>query len=538
MYSRTLFLIFGIIIQFSVSTIWAQPTLELELFTSGISSPVVITHAEDSRIFVASKQGRIYIIDSLGTLNPTPFLDISAQVNSATSERGLLGLVFHPDYATNGYFFINYINSNSNTTISRFSVSTDPEVADPGSESVLLTISQPFSNHNAGDLAFGPDGYLYIPTGDGGSGGDPNNYAQRSVNLLGKILRIDVNNGSPYGIPPSNPFVNDPNINDEIWALGLRNPWRISFDKGTGDLWIADVGQGAFEEISRQPASSTGGENYGWRCYEGFTTFNLNGCPGIGTFTQPIHAYDNTFLVGESVTGGYVYRGTQYPLLDGHYVFGDYVSGKVWTIFPNSSGQYEEQFQGSLLGRQEISTFGEDVHGELYVAALGDGQIYRIKETCSVFQPTVSLNNDTLFTSLTGSSYQWFLNSNSIIGATLSYFVPTVSGSYTVQMETGTPCGLLTSAPFERTVTGLSSLKMYAAAMFPNPMQTQTRLEFDNPNGSPYMLTIRDVAGRVVREVDDIRESSYRISRENLPTGIYLVSLSGEKQFVGKLVIE
>lgn len=538
MYSRTLFLIFGIIIQFSVSNICAQPTIELELFTSGISSPVVITHAGDSRLFIVSKHGKIHISDSVGTLSPTPFLDIDPQVNSVASERGLLGLTFHPDYTTNGFFYVNYTNSSGNTVISRFSVSTDPDLADPTSESVLLTISQPFSNHNAGDLAFGPDGYLYIPTGDGGSGGDPNNYAQRSVNLLGKILRIDVNSGSPYGIPTTNPFVNDPNIDDEIWALGLRNPWRISFDRETGDLWIADVGQGDFEEISRQPANSPGGENYGWRCYEGFASYNLNGCPGTSTFTAPVHAYDNTFSVGESVTGGYVYRGAQYPLLQGHYLFGDYVSSRFWTLSPDTNGQYTELFQGKLLGSTQVSTFGEDLNGELYVAALGEGKIYRIKETCSAFQPTVSLSNDTLFASGTGNSYQWFLNGNSIMGATLPYIVPTVSGTYTVQLDTSTPCGTLTSAPFEQTITALSSLEVYAVAIFPNPMQTEARLEFDNPNASPYTLTIRDVAGRIVREVANIRESSVIISRETLPAGLYAVSLSGPKQFAGKLLME
>ncbi|MCB0551885.1 MAG: PQQ-dependent sugar dehydrogenase, partial [Phaeodactylibacter sp.] len=222
--------------------IYAQPSLQLEVFASGFSLPVDIAHAGDGRLFIVEKAGRIRIIDSDGSILPQPFLDIDARVNSLASERGLLGLAFHPDYTDNGYFFVNYTNNSGDTRISRFSVSAgNANQADPNSERILLEVDQPFNNHNAGDLNFGPDGYLYIGLGDGGSADDPGNRAQNRQNLLGKMLRIDVDNGDPYSIPEDNPFAFDDFTLDEIWAIGLRNPWRFSFDRLTGALWIADV---------------------------------------------------------------------------------------------------------------------------------------------------------------------------------------------------------------------------------------------------------------------------------------------------------
>ncbi|TAE46171.1 MAG: hypothetical protein EAZ89_20620, partial [Bacteroidetes bacterium] len=248
-----------------------QPQLALAPLATGLNRPVDIASAGDSRLFVVEQRGTIQIINADGTMLTTPFLDIDARVNSTGNEQGLLGLVFHPNYALNGYFFVNYTRSPSGyTRVSRFqTTAANPNIADPNSELVLLEIEQPYENHNAGDLAFGPDGYLYIPMGDGGSGGDPGNRAQNGLTLLGKMIRIDVNAGFPYTIPPSNPFLNDPGVRDEVWSIGLRNPWRFSFDRLTGDMWIADVGQGIYEEINVEPAGSAGGLNYGWRCYEG-----------------------------------------------------------------------------------------------------------------------------------------------------------------------------------------------------------------------------------------------------------------------------
>lgn len=362
------------------NTLSAQNSLNfsLENYVTGLNEPVDIANAGDDRLFVAEKRGVIRIIGANGQLLPTPFLDIDSKVSPSSGERGLLGLTFHPNYAQNGYFYVNYTNNQGNTIVSRFSVSNNPNAADPNSELPLLTIQQPYSNHNGGDLAFGPDGFLYIPTGDGGSGGDPQNRAQNRKSLLGKMLRIDVNSGNPYAIPNSNPFVNDTTTLPEIWALGLRNPWRFSFDRRTGDLWIADVGQGNWEEINRTPANSGGGHNYGWRCYEGDANFNTNGCNNRNNYVFPIYDYPNDgTTTGCSVMGGYVYRGMRYPNLQGRYIYADYCSGRFWALTPNEQSGWTNT---NLLNTSDfnIVSFGEDQSGELYVAGLTSGIIYRV----------------------------------------------------------------------------------------------------------------------------------------------------------------
>lgn len=364
----------------AANPLFAQLTIELEPFISGLNQPIAIRHAKDDRIFIVERRGAIRIVNAEGQLVSKAFLDIDAQVSPPNGERGLLGLAFHPAYADNGYFFVNYTNNQGNTVIARFSVKPDnANEADSGSEKILLTINQPFSNHNGGDLAFGPDGYLYIPMGDGGDGGDPQNFAQNRQSLLGKMLRINVNEGDPYSIPPDNPFIENATTADEIWALGLRNPWRFSFDRLTGDIWIGDVGQGNWEEVSRQSADSQGGENYGWRCYEGNGNFNLNGCSDRSDYTFPVHVYtsDDAFGAGCSVTGGYVYRGAEFPALFGHYIYADYCSGRFWSLKPDEQGGWinTELLNGSNFN---FATFGEDQDGNLYVAGLTDGIVYKI----------------------------------------------------------------------------------------------------------------------------------------------------------------
>jgi glucose/arabinose dehydrogenase len=351
----------------------AQTGIVLEPVVSGLANPVAIAHARDGsgRLFFVLQGGRIVVHDGTRLLT-APFLDISALVASG-GERGLLGLAFHPGYRTNGFFYVNYTNTAGDTVIARYTVSADPNVANPGSASLLLTIPQPFANHNGGQLEFGPDGYLYIATGDGGSGGDPGNRAQNLGDLLGKILRIDVDGGAPYIVPATNPFVGVPGARGEIWAYGLRNPWRFSFDRLTGDVFIADVGQSSREEVNFQPALSPGGENYGWRRMEGTTCFNpASGC-NDGSLTLPIIEYDH--VLGCSVTGGYRYRGTRYPLLHGTYFYGDFCAGRIWGAAQGADGRWtsQELLDSSLL----ISTFGQDEAGDIYVAHHG-GDVYRI----------------------------------------------------------------------------------------------------------------------------------------------------------------
>jgi glucose/arabinose dehydrogenase len=357
----------------------AQISLSVDLVSDVFSEAIDITNAGDDRLFVVEKGGRIRILQADGQAAAQPFLDIDNRVGSNGSEQGLLGLAFHPDYANNGYFFVNYTNNSGNTVVARFSVSAgDPDMADPTSEKILLTVDQPRSNHNGGDLNFGPDGYLYISLGDGGGGGDPDGYAQNRLNLLGSMLRIDVDNGEPYGIPESNPFAEDDATLDEIWALGLRNPWRFSFDRLTGDMWIGDVGQENIEEIDFQPADSPGGENYGWRCYEGNATYRTTGCGASANYTFPVHTYESNMPVGCSINGGFVYRGESYPLLYGKYLFSDYCSGRIWALSRNEADEWvsTELFDGP---NYHYTAMGEDNQGEIYITSV-DGRIYQLRD--------------------------------------------------------------------------------------------------------------------------------------------------------------
>lgn len=355
--------------------------LELELVASGFSSPLELKHAGDDRLFVVERGGQIKILNpSTGTINPTPFLNISSIITSG-GERGLLGLAFHPAYQSNGFFYVYYINTAGNTQISRFSVSTNPDVADPTSELQMLSFNQPFSNHNGGHIAFGPDGMLYIASGDGGSGGDPQNNSQNLTTLLGKILRLDVDLPAPY-IPTDNPFVDNTNALDEIWAYGMRNPWKFSFDSETGNLWIADVGQNAWEEINKEP-STAAGLNYGWRCYEGNNPFNTSGCPPVGELTFPIAEYANASSRC-SITGGYVYRGSEFPAILGLYFFADLCSNEIGTV--NQDGDLT--FHGTF-GASTITSFGVDKDDNMYVIAFGGGgAVYKLIDN------TLSIENN------------------------------------------------------------------------------------------------------------------------------------------------
>lgn len=340
---------------------------------SGLDRPTDITSPRDGsgRVFVLEQVGRIRILQN-GELIPTPYLDISNIVGSNASERGLLGLAFHPNYAENGFFFVNYTDRDGNTRIARFSVSaSDPNQADPASRLELIRIQQPYGNHNGGALAFGPDGYLYAGLGDGGSAGDPLDAGQSLNTLLGKILRFDVNGGQPYAIPANNPFAAGGG-EAEIWAYGLRNPWKIAFDRATGDLYIADVGQNQWEEINFTPAGSPGGLNYGWRFMEGSHDYS-GGLYDKSALVLPVAEY--TRNDGCSVTGGQVYRGQSLPDWQGVYLYGDFCTGNIWGLLKTGDG-----FANSLLFRTSfrISTFGLDDDGEIY---LGDysGAIYTLE---------------------------------------------------------------------------------------------------------------------------------------------------------------
>jgi len=360
----------------------AQPTVNIVPFATGFNNGISeIVNAGDNRLFVTEQLGSIYIVDPSGNVLPNKFLDILNKVTptvfSPGAEQGLLGLAFSPNYATDGYFYVNYTNKtgNGNSVIARYQVSANPDVADAASEQILLTIYQPFNNHNGGSLKFGSDGFLYCAVGDGGSSGDPDNRAQNADSLLGKILRIDVAGGGPYSIPASNPFALSGGA-PEIWALGVRNPWRMSFDRLTNDLWIADVGQNIWEEINFQSANSAGGENYGWRCYEANANFNTGGCSPAASYTAPIHSYTHASTNGCAVTGGYVYRGTAFPDMYGYYFYSDYCNGAIYAI---STAQIPTT-AGTFTG-QNFVTFGENNVGELFVGSQANGTVYRLVST-------------------------------------------------------------------------------------------------------------------------------------------------------------
>lgn len=357
-----------------------EPKVELTKVVEGFTQPVTITsmpNHDDKRLFVVEQAGVIRIVTAERTVEAKAFLDIKPKVQ-AGGEMGLLGLAFHPKVKQNNFFYINYIDKDTNTIIARYTISQTTGLADPASEKVLLKLKQPYPNHNGGDIKFGPDSYLYIGLGDGGSGNDPENRAQNKEELLGKLLRIDVDGSLTYAVPADNPFAKGGG-KPEIWALGLRNPWRFSFDRKNGDLYIADVGQGQYEEVNFQPANSKGGKNYGWRCYEGAQAHLPEGCQDASVYTKPILQYDH----GDkrcSVTGGFVYRGSKYPALDGHYLYADFCTKQLFST--KKTGDSWSPITTTSTGL-DISTFGEDSNGELYAADYNNGGIYQIVDTAN-----------------------------------------------------------------------------------------------------------------------------------------------------------
>lgn len=361
----------------------SQPSagsIAFEPVVTGLVRPLFVTHAGDGsgRLFLVEQGGKIWVIED-GQKRDKPFLDVSRLISqeavspSGYTERGLLGLAFHPDYAENGLFFIDYTDVNGNTVVARYQVSDDPNVADPASATTILTQQQPYSNHNGGHLVFGPDGYLYIGLGDGGSQGDPHDNGQNLGSLLGKILRVDVSGSSDtYSVPDDNPFISVSGALPEIWAYGLRNPWRFSFDRETGDLWIGDVGGSAWEEINYQPANWPGGANYGWNRVEGMHPTGTGNPPA--DLILPVAEYSHDY--GVSITGGYVYRGQQIPALQGVYLFSDFGSGLIWSLVPDGSGGFDSQIFLTGTGLS-VSSFGEDEDGEMYIVNY-NGSLLRI----------------------------------------------------------------------------------------------------------------------------------------------------------------
>ncbi|MBP6335584.1 MAG: PQQ-dependent sugar dehydrogenase [Bacteroidia bacterium] len=461
---------------FSIS-LTSSAQISMVPFGSGVSDPVDIKNCGDERLFVVQQTGFIYIFDTAGNMLPTPFLDIDLRVKFG-SEQGLLGLAFPSDYHESGYFYVNYTaETRGNTRISRFRVSPlDSNVAEPTSEEILLEIYQPFSNHNGGHLAFGKDGYLYIGTGDGGSGGDPDNRSQDPDSLLGKFLRIEVDPSYPgYKIPPTNPFACTPqNGREEIWSLGVRNPWRFSFDRLTGDLWIGDVGQGSDEEIDFESVNAPAGLNYGWRCYEGFDPYDLSmGCGPSSDYAPPVATYAHSG--GRcSVTGGYIYRGSRYNDMFGKYIYTDYCSPIFYTLESDGVGGFINTTLGTILG-SGFSTFGEDMWGEIYAGSLSNGTIYKFRSNDCTPVASINCNLDTLndcgfaqakLVVPAGRDFTYAWQHNGVpIAEDSSEFIATLPGTYIVEVTNpATACSnsdtieVVAGTPIVLSINGLDTL--------------------------------------------------------------------------------
>ncbi len=514
----------------------------LDLYENGFSSPVSISNAGDARLFIVERAGKIKIIDENGNGLAIPFLDIDNLVISTggQSEQGLLGLAFHPDYANNGYYFVHYTNNSGDSQISRFTVdANNPNFSNPSSEKEIMTVDQPFGNHNGGDLAFGPDGYLYIGFGDGGAGGDPGNRSQNLGIPLGKLLRVDVDVDGPYEIPADNPFVGNPNALDMIWAYGIRNPWRFNFDRMTGDLWMADVGQGNREEIDRQPAASTGGENYGWKCYEGNATFDTAGCPDVSELTAPVFDYDHAGFTHCSVTGGYVYRGCMNPDLTGSYFFADYCSGRMWSLTPDGSGGYTDNVVGNFSNFQ-ISAFGEGSDGEIYVANMGNGSIYRLAGGNPFTAGAVTAMDNMLTAQAGFANYQWYLNGQIINGSTSVTHTATESGSYTVEVTNDSGCTATSAAVEVMIVNTFEVEHLNSLVVNPNPFSTKVNITVAFNDKGNYEIAIYDLAGKkyLSQKVEgSLSNQNFEFDLSDASDGVYLMKISnGKGEMSRKLV--
>lgn len=473
-------------------------TILLENFATGLIAPVDIAHCGDERLFIVEQAGRIMIVNPDGSVNPTPFLDIQTRVNDGGGEQGLLGLAFDPEYASNGRFYVNYTagSGNGSTRVSRFRVTEEPNVADPDSEEILYTVVQPASNHNAGDLDFGPDGYLYIPLGDGGSGNDPWNNGQDLVaSALGDIVRLDVSGETGYTIPATNPWVNAGNDTlPEIWASGLRNPFRFGFDALTGDLWIGDVGQNQREEVDFWPAGDNSGPNFGWRCYEGnIATPGINDdCPAASEFVGPVtdHTHGDGWC---SVIGGRVYRGTEFPRLFGRYFYTDYCPTPYFSLRPDGAGGWIREQARPNNGGTGTSCIAENSALELFVANVNNGTIKRIVDQCPMPAPDITLNGFEI-TSTEADTYTWFLDGVEIPGAETQTITAQAAGDYYVVGTFGT-CSLI-SDTVQVVGTAVSSLGAEDLKVIPVP--ARDRITLQGVPAETERVELVDLTGRVV----------------------------------------
>lgn len=508
----------------SVAVAQSPVAIELEPYATGLGDVVDIANAGDDRLFAVIRQGTIRLIDASGTVQPTPFLTIDS-VDHEASEQGFLGLAFDPNYAENGFFYVNYIHGtgDGDTRISRFSVMQgDPDHADPTSEQVLYTFPQPAWNHNGGDLDFGPDGYLYFPLGDGGGGGSNN--AQDLSDPLGDVIRIDVSDpDTTYTIPPSNPWVGaGPDTLPEIWASGLRNPFRFGFDAFTGDLWIGDVGAGTYEEVDFWPAGDNSGPNFGWPCYEGNTAYSSSGCQPQSAYEFPLSVHTHTGQSWCSVIGGRVYRGDLYPRLYGRYFYTDHCGGQFYSLHPDGVGGWVRE-QVNATATYGYTCIVENNALELFVGNRSTGIIYRMADTCPMPLPVVT-EEGSMLVSTEASGYQWYLDGEPIDGATEQDYVIATSGVYHVVADLGEGCELA-SAPIGVLWTGIATQAMPGLEVYPVP--ASDRLIVEGLSTEVTAIALVDMAGRAVMTVPVANTARAVLTTTGVATGRYTLALYG-----------
>ncbi|MCB9184025.1 MAG: PQQ-dependent sugar dehydrogenase [Flavobacteriales bacterium] len=507
----------------------AQEPVELELVPwAQISTAIDLTHAGDNRLFVPRQWGGISIVHDSMVVGSPLFMDITSRV-LYSGERGLLGMAFDPGYASNGFFYLQYTSNTSTygtTRISRFSRdAVNPNIGDPNSEHVLLELVQPDPIHQGGGLVFGPDGYLYCGLGDGGGAGDPNGTGQDPSNLFGTIIRIKPEPDSTYSIPPDNPFVDSLNgERPEIWAYGLRNPFRFGIDPLNGDLWIGDVGQQLWEEIDRWPGGDNSGPNFGWSCYEGDSAFNA--CVPAGPVQWPIVTQAHAINGGSfcAIIGGEVYRGALWPRMQGRFFYTDYCTGGIRTLTPDGNGGYVDQL-ALPVPFPGMSSIGTDVNGELFITNLSQGRVYKIKDKCPMAPPAILADANDLIATSDAEAYAWFVDGEPFPGGDTQTIYAWLSGDYTVQVTYANGC-VKTSEPYFHLSTEVEAVERIAMHAFPQPAsaQLQVVLTAGAPARASYRLL--DLTGRVVKQERVARGArQLSIDVRDLVSGGYLLEL-------------
>ncbi len=519
-----------------------KPKLAVRNWATGFTQPVAIVNCGDDRLFVVQKAGVIKIVSDSMTVDAVPFLDITDRVNSSNNEQGLLGLAFEPNYQDSGYFYVYYTHGDPYyDRVSRFRVTDDPNVADPNSEQVLIDVPDPEWNHNGGDLHFGQDGYLYIGFGDGGSGNDPWNNGQNYTEPLGGMFRIDVSeHNDHYLIPPTNPFSYETGTDTlpELWAVGLRNPWRYSFDRLTGDLWIGDVGQNTWEEVDKWPADGNTCPNFGWRCREAFVAtpgVSQTGCQGASAYVSPLAAFNHSSQGWCSVIGGYVYRGGWYPHHYGHYIFTDYCAGDFLTFSDETNTDVDTMLMTTTAG---YAAFGEDAEGQLYVANQVNGQLKKIYDPCPMNDPEIISQGDTALVATAATGYQWYLNGVALTGQTDQLLVPEVTGNYQVVCNFGAPCSLI-SDTLLFVIDGVNDMASLGIHVYPQPAKDELIIE--RTSGEAGAIQLLDGTGRVVHVLNWQRgQVRLRVDVAGLPEGPYFLrafAADGSGRSAGSLII-